>query len=81
MLNMFQFGGEHNSNNKDCQFWKQDYHPVELNSPEKLAQRLDYLHYNPVKSGLVWDPWHYKYSSAIDYFTNEKGLISIDHLK
>ena len=31
-------------------------------------------------SGLVWEPWHYKYSSAIDYYTNEHGLLKIEHL-
>ena len=57
------------------QFWKQDYHPIELDTPKKTQQRLDYLHENPVRSGLVWEPWHYKYSSAIDNYTNEHGLI------
>ena len=80
MLNIFNFVGSQNNNNKVYQFWKQDYHPIELDTAEKLSQRLDYLHNNPVRSGLVWEAWHYKYSSAIDYNTNEKGLITIDHL-
>ena len=80
MLNLFSYAGKNNSNNKDFQFWKQDYHPIELNTADKLKQRLDYLHENPVRSGLVWEPWHYKYSSAIDYYTNEHGLLKIEHL-
>ena len=75
MLNIFSYAGKSNTNNKAYQFWKQDYHPIELNTPEKLKQRLDYLHENPVRSGSVWEPWHYKYSSAIDYYTNEHGLL------
>ena len=78
MLNLFGYAGRNNNNNKDFQFWKQDYHPIELDTAEKTRQRLNYLHNNPVKSGLVWEPWHYKYSSAIDYYTNEKGLLSVD---
>ncbi len=78
MLNIFGFTGRQNNNNKEFQFWKQDYHPIELNTPEKLQQRLHYLHQNPVKSGLVWEAWHYKYSSAIDYYTNEQGLLKIE---
>ncbi|MBK9485389.1 MAG: transposase [Chitinophagaceae bacterium] len=81
MLNLFNFAGKSNSNNKQYQFWKQDYHPIELNTADKLKDRLDYLHENPVRSGLVWEPWHYKYSSAIDYYTNENGLIKIEHLQ
>ncbi len=86
MLNLFGHAGKSNANNKDnpagcfAQFWKQDYHPIELNSAAKLKERLDYLHENPVRSGLVWEPWHYKYSSAIDYYTNERGLLKIEHL-
>lgn len=81
MLNMFSFIGLHNKNNKDFQFWKQEYHPVELNTNEMLEQRLKYLHENPVRSGLVWKAWHYKYSSAIDYYTIEKGLLVIEKME
>ncbi len=80
MLNLFAFVGQGNHNNKVFQFWKQDYHPIELNTNEKLNQRLQYLHENPVQSGLVWEAWHYKYSSAIDYYTSEKGLLTIERL-
>jgi hypothetical protein len=38
---------------------------------------MAYLHHNPVKAGLVWEPWHYKYSSGIDYYTKEKGLLEL----
>jgi putative transposase len=80
MLNIFSYAGKNNNNNKEFQFWKQDYHPIELNSAEKIKQRLDYLHENPVRSGLVWEPWHYKYGSAIDYYTNEHGLLKVELL-
>jgi putative transposase len=80
MLNIFGYTGRNNNNNKEFQFWKQDYHPVELSNAERLKQRLDYLHENPVRSGLVWEPWHYKFSSAIDYYTKEKGLMAIEQL-
>ncbi|WP_462255198.1 REP-associated tyrosine transposase [Ferruginibacter sp.] len=80
MLNIFSYTGKNNNNNKEFQFWKQDYHPIELNIAEKIKQRLDYLHENPVRSGLIWEPWHYKYSSAIDYYTNEHGLLKVELL-
>jgi putative transposase len=80
MLNLFNYAGKNNSNNKDYQFWKQDYHPIELNTATKTKDRLDYLHGNPVRSGLVWEAWHFKYSSAIDYYTDEYGLLKVEHL-
>ena len=80
MANMFAYAGRNNSSNKEFQFWKQYYHPVELSTDFRLHQRLNYLHNNPVKSGLVWEPWHYKYSSATDYYTGQKGLIELQML-
>ena len=46
-----------------------------------LKQRLDYLHNNPVSSGIVYEPQQYLYSSAVDYFTNEKGKLPVEHLQ
>ncbi len=80
MLNIFSFAGKNNNNNKDFQFWRQDYHPIELNTNIIIKQRLDYLHENPVRSGLVWEPQQYKYSSAIDYYTNQHGLLPVRQL-
>ncbi len=77
MLSIFKYAGAGNNKNKDFQFWRQYYHPIELSSSNRLQQRLNYLHQNPVRAGLVWDPWHYKYSSAIDYYTNERGILPL----
>ncbi len=84
MLNIFGYTGSQNKNNKEFQFWRQfaaANHPIELNTSEKFKERLDYLHNNPVEVGIVWvrrGEWHYKYSSAIDYHTQEKGLLRIE---
>ena len=80
MLNMFRFAGRQNSNNEEMQFWQQDYHPVILDTEEKMRQRLNYLNENPVRTGIVWQAEHYKYSSAIDYYENKQGLIPITKL-
>jgi len=77
---MFKRAGAKNKNNETYQFWRQDNHPMELSTNEMMDRRLDYLHNNPVKAGYVWEPQHYKYSSAVDYYTEEKGLLSIEHL-
>jgi REP element-mobilizing transposase RayT len=78
MLWMFKRAGEKNSNNKYFQFWQQDNHPVELYGYETLKQKLNYLHENPVRAGIVYEPWHYKFSSAIDYCSTEKGKIKLE---
>lgn len=80
MLELFRYAGANNNSNEVNQFWQQDYHPVALDSEEKARQRLNYLHENPVRAGIVWQAEDYKYSSAIDYFLNKPGIISIEKL-
>jgi putative transposase len=40
---------------------------------------VDYIHNNPVEAGFVIEPWHWKYSSAIDY-SGGKGILEIDYI-
>jgi putative transposase len=80
MLNMFRLACGRYKNASVCQLWQFGYHPVELCSNYELEQRLDYLHENPVRAGIVSEPWQYKYSSAVDYYTNNKGLLEVDHI-
>jgi putative transposase len=80
MLWLFRKAGTDNVRNHQFQFWIQDNHPVELNNQARLKQRLQYLHENPVRAGLVWQPWEYRYSSAIDYMKDQPGLVPISYL-
>ncbi|SDM50473.1 REP element-mobilizing transposase RayT [Daejeonella rubra] len=77
MLEMFRKEGTKRSNVTSNQFWQHDNRPIELWSPEVVEQKVDYTHNNPVVSGLILEPWHWKYSSAIDY-SGGKGLIELD---
>ncbi|MDQ3394105.1 MAG: hypothetical protein M3512_08340 [Bacteroidota bacterium] len=43
-----------------------------------IDQRLTYLHENLVRAGTVREAGDYKYSSAIDYYQKEKGLLTLD---
>ncbi len=82
MLWLFKRAGQQNPNNTNYQLWQQDNHPIELSTKEMMEQRLHYLHHNPVKAGWVWEPQHYKYSSAIDYSSDiEKGLLPVELLR
>lgn len=67
LLWMFRRAGERNGNNKKYQLWQQHNQPTQLDSSEKLKQRLDYLHMNPVKAGFVEEPKDWLYSSAKTY--------------
>ena len=39
-----------------------------------LQQKLLYLHENPVRVGLIYETLYYKYSSAVNHYTNIEGL-------
>ncbi len=77
---MFKRAGSKNSNNKIYQFWQQDKHPIDLTNLKMMEQKLDYIHENPVKAGIVNEPQYYKYSSAFDYFEDKAGLIEIQRM-
>jgi REP element-mobilizing transposase RayT len=64
---LFKRSGQQNGNNTHHQFWQQHNHPRVLNYSKKMYQKLDYLHMNPVKAGLVVEPEHWQYSSARNY--------------
>jgi REP element-mobilizing transposase RayT len=72
--------GRNNRKNKDFQLWQQPYHAVELSTNEMMDQRLDYIHNNPVKAGLVDVQEEWAWSSATDYYGG-KGLLEITYLE
>lgn len=80
MMWLFKEAGRKNSNNTHYQFWQQDNHPIVLPSQDIALQKLTYIHQNPVRAGIVYEPEHYVYSSAIDYCTNKSGLLPIERL-
>jgi hypothetical protein len=79
LLWMFRRAGAKSSNTKQYQFWQHNNHPIELWSADVIEQKAEYIHNNPVESGFVSEPWHWKYSSAIDY-SGGKGILEIDLL-
>jgi putative transposase len=76
MLRLFKSAGLDSKKHINYKFWQNEYHPVELNTKEMMDQKLEYIHDNPVKEGIVERPEDYIYSSARDY-TGRKGLLNI----
>ena len=52
---------------REYQVWKREPLNIELRTPAVFDQKLDYIHYNPVKAGLCKYPEEYYYSSARFY--------------
>ena len=58
-----QFAGKKRQNPR-YQFWQKTNYPIVLDNPEIMDQKLEYIHQNPVKAGIVEQPESYLYSSA-----------------
>lgn len=52
---------------RNYQFWERNSLGIDLFTEEVFTQKLDYIHWNPVKAGLCKLPEAYYYSSAKFY--------------
>ena len=77
MLERFKLATQTHSRNKEYQFWQYGNHAEEIYSNEFMWSKLDYIHLNPIRSGLVARASEYIYSSAGNY-VNDSGLLSIE---
>ncbi|HOX83213.1 MAG TPA: transposase [Chryseolinea sp.] len=79
ILDIFRTAANDSKKHQKYKFWQNEYHPVELFSNEMIDQKLEYVHDNPVKEGIVDKPEDYLYSSARNY-AGIKGLLEIEFM-
>ena len=48
-------------------FWQRKYYDFNLYSEKKLREKVEYMHLNPVRAGLVEEPCQWPWSSARYY--------------
>jgi len=65
----------------DHKVWKDEFHPIGIRSIEVFRQKLDYIHHNPVRKGLVEESSHWRYSSAGFYDKGSVGVLEMDELE
>jgi REP element-mobilizing transposase RayT len=76
VLEQLAFHKKRHKQDRDYQVWEEGSHPQLIDNVEVLRQKLDYIHYNPVKRGYVDNPTDWRYSSARNY-AGMSGLIPI----
>jgi putative transposase len=59
-------------------FWQRRYYDFNVWSEAKVKEKMDYMHQNPVKRGLVQYSFDWPWSSFCSYEKGEMGLIKID---
>jgi putative transposase len=79
MIHQFEYFGRINPNNKNWQIWENDSHPEDCFTKAFTDSKLNYIHENPVRAGIVAKPEDYLYSSASNYMLGS-GLIDVELL-
>lgn len=59
-------------------FWQARFYDFNVYSERKKTEKLNYMHANRVKRGLVEHPKDWAWSSWTNYFGKEKPLIGMD---
>ena len=60
--------------------WERRYYPFNVCSEQKLQEKLDYMHANPVKRGLVSSPEEWLWSSFRFYYLNDASVLRMERL-
>ncbi len=79
LLNKLKHLKHDHHKDSEYQVWQEGFHPKQISSINMMNQKMEYIHYNPVKAGFVDLPEHWRMSSARDYQRYE-GVIAIDRL-
>ncbi len=58
--------------------WKPRFDDVIITSEKQFHIKLDYIHNNPIKAGLVSRSSDWLFSSAADWILDNRGILQID---
>lgn len=80
MLYRFEFAGKYDNRVNKYRFWQDKSHPIELTTTEMIEQRMNYIHENPVRAGIVAVAEDYLFSSARNY-AGLSSVVEIDLIR
>ena len=58
-------------------FWQTRFYDFNIGTKRKYAEKLNYMHFNPVKRGLVQSRELWRWSSFRHYWYGEQGPVKI----
>jgi REP element-mobilizing transposase RayT len=79
MLKRFEFAAQGTNANETYKFWQSGNHPEEIFTEKFFWLKLNYIHLNVVRAGIVRKASDYIYCSASNYTLNS-GIIDIEIL-
>ncbi|MEX0845626.1 MAG: transposase [Balneolaceae bacterium] len=77
-LNRLKHSNTSLKKDRDHKLWSDGFHPKQIFSAKVMRQKLNYIHYNPVKAGLVHGEDDWEYSSYGDYFGASSSLVEVE---
>ena len=63
-----------------CRVWQRRFYDMNVWSEKKKLEKLDYMHNNPVKRGLVGHVGEWPWSSWRYYYLEDKSVIAMDRM-
>ncbi|MDR9410749.1 MAG: hypothetical protein RI573_18035 [Balneolaceae bacterium] len=76
LLNQLSSNKLKNHRDSKHQVWQEGLHPKQIFTAKMMRQKIEYIHFNPVKAGFVEHPVHWLLSSAVNYEGGE-GVIPV----
>jgi REP element-mobilizing transposase RayT len=67
LLNQFKYYKLKHKTDSEYQVWQEGFHPQQIISEEMLRQKIEYIHHNPVRIGMVERAEDWLFSSARNY--------------
>ena len=67
MLRLFTHAAKRQNKEGTYQVWTHENHAIQLYSNIVIQEKVNYIHLNPVRSGIVENQDEYVYSSAKNY--------------
>ncbi|MEK6570342.1 MAG: transposase [Bacteroidota bacterium] len=80
LLKVFSDAAKLDGRGNQFKVWQEGFHPIALATHDFVAQKLNYLHNNPVRKGYVVRPEQWRYSSARNYILQDESVIKVEFL-
>jgi hypothetical protein len=68
---------KHAGKDRERRFWQSTQHPVGITSKGFWKQKMDYIHDNPCRKGLVVNPEDWRFSSARFWLKGEANNVQL----
>jgi hypothetical protein len=77
MLNIFEFAAKRHKRNSKYQIWTYENHAELIYSNKFIDQKINYIHKNLVRAGIVENEEDYVYSSA-GALAGKNGILKVE---